>query len=103
VNYADFYQPAQPPASGQDAYQQQLAQALMKGQKGQMTGKVYSPPGAASYGSQLAGGLLAGAQRNQMLDGKRAQDILNGGTGEQFKSGLSKAGDWLSGLFGGGA
>lgn len=95
----NFYQDAAPQASGpaNSAYAQQLASMLMKGQGGQTAGGQYVPPNPMSYANQLAGGVMKGYQNQQQAGAGRAQDILNGGTGEGFQT----LGQKFAGMFGG--
>lgn len=86
--------------------QQKMAQMLMKGgatpAQGSQVGNQYVPPSAANYAAQAAQGLAGAYQADQMRGAARAQDILNGGTGQTAaQTAMSNAGTWIKGLFGG--
>lgn len=111
----EFYQqpdPAQASGPANSDYAKQLATMLMKGQgagqgtpggaPGQMVNGQYVPPSTASYVSQLAGSALKGYQGQQAAGAARAQDILNGGTGEGFGTPGQNFMNRLGGMFGGG-
>lgn len=99
-----FFEAPAAPAADPSAFmrQQEMAAALMRRggtpAQGQTVGGHYVAPPAAGYAQQLASALAAGAKKNQMLDAARGNDILNGGTGENYLSPLQKIGN----MFGGG-
>lgn len=113
----DFYQ--QPPVDFQGAvnqgqdYARMMARALMTkappegqgtpgGAPGQMVSGHYVPPGAGNYLNQLAGSAYQGYQGQKAADAGRANDILNGGTGEAFRTPGQNFMSRFGGMFGGG-
>lgn len=87
--------------------QQLMAMQLMRqgaqSPQGQNVNGRFVPPQASQYAAQLANALGGAYKMDQYRDGQRAQNLLNGGTGEQAANGFSKLGGWLGGMFGGGA
>lgn len=112
----EFYQ-QQPPDfqtavnQGQD-YARMMAKALMTkapaGQgtpgeaPGQMVSGHYVPPSTGSYLNQLAGSAFQGYQGQQAAGAARANDILNGGSGEGFGTPGQNFLSRFGGMFGGG-
>lgn len=85
--------------------QRMLAMRLMQagGQspQGQTVNGRYVAPGYGAYAGQLANSMAGAYKMNQVQDAARAQNLLNGGTGDAAANGFTKIGGWLSGLFGG--
>lgn len=82
----------------------QLMQRGMQAPQGQTVSGHYVAPPVSSYATQLADALAGGYKMNQINDGRRAQDLLNGGTGTSpLGSAMSGIGNWFAGLVGGGA
>lgn len=107
----DFFNPAAAPADGAGVdpftYQRNLAMAQALSakpgqvQQGQNVGGQYVPPSAAAYGNQLAGAAARGYRTDQVMEQKRAQSILDGGSPTETP--MRQLGSWLNGMWGGGS
>lgn len=101
VNFFDPNTQQPPQVDPQQAMAMQLMQRGMQSPQGQNVNGHYVAPPAGAYASQLANALAGGVKSYQARDGMRAQDVLNGGTGQSpLGSAMSGIGNWFGGLGG---